>query len=75
MYKFNLLNKIGFILLIVGGIDWGILGLTNFNCIGFIFGRGAIARIVYMLVGASAILMLTFIVRTSKIYKPKEKRL
>lgn len=75
MFKFNLLDKIAFILLIIGGIDWGILGLTNFNLIGFIFGSGAVARIVYILVGASAILMLTFIIRSSKGFMHKEKRL
>ena len=75
MFKFNLLDQIAFILLIIGGIDWGILGLTNFNLIGFIFGTHALARIVYILIGASAILMLTFLIRSSKVLIHKEKRL
>lgn len=75
MYKFNLLDKIAIILLILGGIDWGILGLTNFNLIGFVFGSHAVARIVYILIGASAILMLIFIIRSSRELIHKEKRL
>lgn len=75
MYKFNLLDKVAFMLLIIGGIDWGILGLSNFNLLGFIFGCGAIARIVYILVGASAVTMLIFVIRSSRVCKPKGKRL
>lgn len=71
MYKFNLLDKIAFMLLIIGGINWGLLGILNFNLICFIFGSGVIARIIYILVGASAVLMLSFLIRTKIFIKKK----
>ncbi|MFO7553842.1 MAG: DUF378 domain-containing protein [Desulfobacterales bacterium] len=42
--------------LFVGGISWGLVGLFGFDLIASIFGRmSATSRIVYMLVGISAI--------------------
>jgi hypothetical protein len=50
------LNLITLVLLIVGGLNWGLVGLFDFNLVAAIFGAGSpIARIVYVLVGASAI--------------------
>lgn len=43
-------------LLIVGGLNWGLVGLFNFNLVSAIFGEGSlIARIIYMAVGAAAV--------------------
>jgi len=44
------------ILLVVGGLNWGLVGLANFDLVASIFGSGAwLSRIVYVLVGLSAI--------------------
>lgn len=44
------------ILLVVGGINWGLVGFTNFDLVASIFGSGsALARIVYALVGICAL--------------------
>jgi uncharacterized membrane protein YuzA (DUF378 family) len=46
------LNLITLILLIVGGLNWGLVGLFNFDLVATLFGAGSIfARIVYLLVG------------------------
>ncbi len=56
------LFKIATVLLIVGGINWGLIGLFNFNLVDAIFGGGSreetsnISRVVYALVGLSALL-------------------
>jgi len=43
-------------LLIVGGLNWGLVGFLNFDLVATIFGSGAwLSRIVYVLVGLSAI--------------------
>lgn len=43
-------------LLIVGGLNWGLVGFANFDLVASIFGSGAaLARVVYALVGLSAI--------------------
>jgi uncharacterized membrane protein YuzA (DUF378 family) len=53
------LNLITLILLIVGGLNWGLVGLLNFDLGATLFGAGSIlARIVYMLVGLSALWQL-----------------
>ena len=46
------------ILLIVGGLNWGLIGLFNFNLVTTIFGTAIITKIIYVLVGISAIYMI-----------------
>jgi uncharacterized membrane protein YuzA (DUF378 family) len=44
------------ILLVIGGINWGLVGFTNFDLVAAAFGNGSVlARIVYALVGLCAI--------------------
>lgn len=52
-----MLDRIALLLLIIGGINWGLLGIFQFDLVAFIFGGQAavISRIVYVLVGISAI--------------------
>ena len=46
------------ILTIVGGINWGLVGLFDFNLVAYLFGAMSIlSRIIYILVGISAIIM------------------
>ena len=47
---------VAFVLLVVGGLNWGLVGLFNFNLVSSIFGSmPAVEMIVYVLVGASAV--------------------
>ena len=51
-----MLYKISLALLIIGGLNWGLVGLLNFDLVAFIFGGGSLlARIVYTLVGVAAV--------------------
>jgi uncharacterized protein len=44
------------ILLVVGGLNWGLVGLLNFDLVATIFGNmSALSRIVYSLVGLAAV--------------------
>ncbi len=45
-------NYIAFILLAIGGLNWGLIGLFNFNLVTAIFGseRSIGSRIIYILV-------------------------
>jgi uncharacterized protein len=53
------LNILTLILVIVGGVNWGLVGLLGFDLVAAIFGAGsAPARLVYILVGASAVWQL-----------------
>ena len=48
------------ILVIVGGLNWALVGVINFDLVATLFGdMSAISRIVYTLVGLSAVYLLT----------------
>ena len=43
-------------LLVVGGLNWGLVGAANFDLVATLFGEmSALSRIVYVLVGVSAV--------------------
>ena len=53
------LKIISYILVIIGALNWGLVGLFNIDLVALIFGEMTIlARIVYILVGISAIISL-----------------
>lgn len=44
------------ILLVVGGLNWGLVGLANLDLVAMLFGAGSIlAKVVYTLVGLAAV--------------------
>ena len=50
------LNLVTLILVIVGGLNWGLVGAFDFDLVAAIFGDGsALSRLVYVLVGLSAL--------------------
>lgn len=50
------LNLISQVLLIVGGLNWGLFGAFGFDLVAAIFGEmTALSRLVYILVGISAV--------------------
>ncbi len=49
-------NAIALILIIVGGINWGLIGLFDFNLVSAIFGIDTwLTNLIYILVGIAAI--------------------
>lgn len=60
MNKLGTIDWLALILIIVGGLNWGLVGIFNFNLVTAIFGEGSgLSRIVFALVGIAAIYMLT----------------
>lgn len=49
------INIITFAVLVVGGINWGLVELFDFNLVDELFGATGIDRLVYVLVGLSAL--------------------
>lgn len=44
------------LLLVIGGLNWGVIGLFGVNLVEYLFGSiPAISRVIYILVGASAL--------------------
>ncbi len=59
MKNLNGLDWLFLILLVIGGLNWGLVGLFDFNLVEAIFGSiMIIAKIIYILVGISAIYIL-----------------
>ena len=57
--KLNAIDWVALILVIVGGLNWGLVGAFDFNLVDALFGEmSALARIVYVLVGLSAIFLV-----------------
>ena len=52
-----MLDRIALILVIIGGINWGSIGLFQFDIVGWIFGgqSAVISRIIYTLVAIAAV--------------------
>ena len=60
-----MLDKISLILLIIGGLNWGSVGIFQFDIVAWICGgqTGIISRIVYTLVALSAIWCISLLFR------------
>lgn len=57
--KYNTIDWIASLLAIIGALNWGLIGLFDFNLVEAIFGdMTTLSRIVYTLVGLSGLYML-----------------
>ena len=67
MQKMNGLDWVAVILVIIGGINWGLIGLFNFDLVAAIFGSmSALSKIIYDLVGLGALYMIYGAVKMNK---------
>lgn len=67
------MKKVILILMIIGGLNWGLIGFFNYNLVSSVFGTNLviISRIIYAIVGLAAIYGISFLFtddrqRTSK---------
>ncbi|MBR3132738.1 MAG: DUF378 domain-containing protein [Clostridia bacterium] len=52
----KIIDKIALLLIIIGAINWGLIGLFEFNLVDTIFGEmSLLSRIIYTLVGISGL--------------------
>ena len=63
-----MMDKIALTLLIIGGLNWGSIGLFQFDLVAWIFGgqTGIVSRIVYVLVGLSAVWCVSLLFRDTR---------
>lgn len=53
----EILQKICLVLTIIGAINWGLIGLLDFNLVSFLFGdMSMLSRIIYSLVGIAGLI-------------------
>ncbi len=69
----KIITQIAFWLVIIGALNWGLVGLLDLNLVDTLFGTlGIISRIVYVLVGISAIWLIVDLFRTDAL--PETRR-
>ncbi len=52
----RILDKVALVLVIIGAVNWGLIGLFRFDLVATIFGEmSAFSRIIYTLVGVSGL--------------------
>ncbi len=63
MKRTGKIDWIALILVIIGGINWGLVGIFKFNLVEFLFAESLVANIIYTLVGISAIYTIVYILK------------
>ncbi len=60
MSKLKAMDMVALVLVIIGGINWGLVGFLKFDLVAWLFGgmEAVVARVVYALVGVSALYLL-----------------
>ena len=53
--KMKTIDVIAAILLVIGGLNWGLVGIFKFDLVQWILGGTGIDRLIYILVGISAV--------------------
>ncbi len=63
-------DRIALALIIIGGLNWGLVGLLDFDLVAWLFGGSEmiLSRIVYTLVGIGAAWGITLL------FRPREER-
>lgn len=64
-----MIDKIALTLLVIGGLNWGSIGIFQFDLVAWLFGgqTGIISRIVYILVALSAIWCISLLFRDNAV--------
>lgn len=58
------LDLIAFILVIIGGLNWGLIGFFNYDFVEVIFGTlSTVSKVIYSLIGLSALWMIYYAFR------------
>lgn len=65
--KLNIVDTVALVLVVVGGINWGLIGLLNFDLVATLFGpMSTLSKIVYSLVGLSAVYLAIIALKLEK---------
>lgn len=64
-----MLDRIALFLVIIGGINWGLIGVFQFDLVGWLFGGqgSVISRIIFVLVGISALWCISLFFKNNRL--------
>lgn len=62
-----IMDRIALVLTVIGGLNWGCIGLFRFDLVAYLFGgqTATVSRVVYTLVGLAAIWCISLLFRRS----------
>lgn len=65
------MDKIALLLVIIGAVNWGLIGIFQFDLVPSIFGGQAavVSRIIYTLVGAAGLWCISLLFRDREMVK------
>ena len=68
--RFMLIDKIALILTVIGALNWGSIGIFNFDLVAWLCGgsMSLLSRIVYTLVALAGIWCITLLFRDRDVY-------
>jgi len=67
MNKLNTLDWLAIVLVIIGGLNWLLVGLFKFDLVAVIFGNFSfLSRLIYIIVGLAALYLIFTVSRYSK---------
>ncbi len=60
-----IMDRIALILLIIGGLNWGLVGIFKFDAVAWLFGgqTASVSRVVYTLVSLAALWCISLLFR------------
>lgn len=70
-----MLDKIALTLLTIGGLNWGSIGIFQFDLVAWIFGgpTSIVSRIIYTIVGLSAVWCISLLFRSNEEREEREE--
>lgn len=65
----KIVDRIALILNIIGGLNWGLIGIFKFDLVAWIFGGqdAVMSRIIYTLVGLAAVWCISLLFRNDTV--------
>ncbi len=63
LVKMKTIDLVALALVIIGGINWGLVGVADFNLVSALLGTGMLARIIYVVVGLASLYMIYYAVQ------------
>lgn len=70
-----MLDKISLVLVVIGALNWGSIGLFQFDIVAWLFGGqdAVLSRIIYTLVALAGIWCLSLLFRTNEVLEPNRE--
>jgi len=53
--KMNSLDWTAWVLVVVGALNWGLIGVSNVNLVDSVFGAAGLTQVIYILVGLAGL--------------------